>query len=89
MMTKQEFLSGSIFRINGSVREFYKFIHNKEDGTPGYIVQILGKDPHNPIREEYHASVKKVTKNLIVCYNSILGKTVRAVRDLANYEVVL
>lgn len=77
-MTKQDFLSGVEFEMNGN---FFK----KEDNTITKVYR--SQDRSRTVMEDYHMNVEKVGKVQFECYTFLLGKKiVRKVR-FADLEV--
>lgn len=88
-MTREQFLAGNLFRGIGDKYTSFKFVPGKEpDGEPGYVNQRFGSDALNPIADEYHANVKKVTKTRFMVYHAICGQTVRVWRNFADFEII-
>ncbi len=77
-MTKQQFLSGAEFEMNGN---FFR----KEDNAITKVYR--SSDRSRIILEDYHMNVEKVGKVQFECYTFLLGKKiVRKVR-FADLEV--
>lgn len=88
-MTKEEFLSGTLFRIIGEKYTAFRFSPNQDaDCEPGHVNLLFGKDAFSPVADEYHCNVKKVTKTRFLAYHAICGRTVRVWRNLSDYEVI-
>jgi hypothetical protein len=66
-MTKQQFLSGVEFEINGN---FFKFEFNR-------ITKVYrSSDRSKVILEDYHMNVEKVGKVQFECFTFLLGKKI-------------
>ena len=71
-MTKQDFLSGVEFEMNGN---FFK----KEDNTITKVYR--SSDRSRTVMEDYHMNIEKIGKVQFECYTFLLGKRiVRKVR---------
>jgi len=71
-MTKQDFLSGVEFEMNGN---FFK----KEDNTITKVYR--SSDRSRTVMEDYHMNIDKIGKVQFECYTYLLGKRiVRKVR---------
>jgi len=75
-MTKQEFLSGVEFEMNGN---FFK----KEDNTITKVYR--SQDRSRTVMEDYHMNIEKIGKVQFQCYTYLLGK--RIVRKVRFDEV--
>ena len=71
-MTKQEFITGVEFEMNGN---FFK----KEDNTITKVYR--SSDRSRTVMEDYHMNIEKIGKVQFECYTFLLGKRiVRKVR---------
>ena len=75
-MTKQDFLSGVEFEINGN---FFK----KEDNTITKVYR--SQDRSRVVMEDYHMNIEKISRVQFECYTYLLGK--RIVRKVRFDEV--
>lgn len=65
-MTRQEFLSGSPFKLSEKSSMSYKYVPDISGiGDPGHIEVIC---PHFPERSDHYANVKEISMVVAHCY---------------------
>ena len=88
-MTKNDFLSGRLFKYKADKYTFYSFVPYKDAGEqPGCIMEHTGKSKDNILHTQHHANVKTVTNYRVQVYTTVFGKSITVWRRLSDFELV-
>lgn len=74
MITKEQFLNGVEFTINGMGNYRFRKSQYIEDGG---IEKVHRSKEGKEILVDHEANIEKITKNAITCYTSVMGEIIR------------